>query len=319
MTEFSKNVDLNEVSKFLCKNDNYLILCHASPDGDTVGSAYALCRALHICGKKAKVLCADEIPARYDYMTKPVELQEFDHEKIIAVDVADTKLLGALNGLYGDKIDLSIDHHASNKHFAKINYVNANAAANCENIAEVIEALGVKTDKVMADNLYTGIVTDTGCFKYQNTTVNTHTVAAELMQRGADYYNINRVMFDTKSMARLRVESEAINGVEMYFDDKCALMTITAEMQNATTPDELEGITPIPRQIEGVIVGITLREKAQGKYKCSVRTHEPIDASEICALLGGGGHSRAAGCEILGTLDEAKEKMLNAVKSVMCK
>ncbi|MBQ2421113.1 MAG: exopolyphosphatase, partial [Clostridia bacterium] len=85
MTEFNKKVDLNEVSKFLNENDNYLILCHASPDGDTVGSAYALCRALHICGKKAKVLCADEIPARYDYMTKPVEVQEFDHEKIIAV------------------------------------------------------------------------------------------------------------------------------------------------------------------------------------------------------------------------------------------
>ncbi len=316
MAEMNKNVDLNKVADFLYKNDNYLILCHASPDGDTVGSAYALCHALHKRKKQAKVQCADEIPSRYDYMTKPVEVQEFEHEIIIAVDVADTKLLGSLNELYGDKIDLSIDHHASNKYFAKMNYVNSAAASNCENIADVIYSIHAKMDSVIADNLYTGIVTDTGCFKYQNTTAMTHIITAALIQGGADYYNINRLMFDTKSMERLRVECEAIESVEMHFENRCALMTITADMQKSTTPDELEGITPLPRQIEGVLVGVTIREKAKDKYKCSVRTHEPIDASAICALLGGGGHSRAAGCEILGTLTEVKEKMLNAVKAV---
>ncbi len=317
MPDLKRTVGLKEVAEFLCANDKFLILCHASPDGDTVGSAHALCHALHKSGKKARVECADEIPARYDYMTKPVEMQSFEPDVIVAVDVADTKLLGAFNDVYGDKIDLSVDHHASNKHFAKMNCVNPNAGANCENVAEVIDGIGIEIDKVIADNLYTGIITDTGCFKYQNTTPKTHIIAARLIECGADYYNINRIMFDTKSLARLQVERQAIDSVEMYFDGKCAVMSVTADMQTKTTPDELEGITPLPRQIEGVLVGITVREKAAGKYKCSVRTHEPIDASAICALLGGGGHNRAAGCEILGTLDEAKKKMVAAAKTVM--
>ncbi len=317
MPDLKRTVGLKEVAEFLCANDKFLILCHASPDGDTVGSAHALCHALHKSGKKARVECADEIPARYDYMTKPVEMQSFEPDVIVAVDVADTKLLGAFNDVYGDKIDLSVDHHASNKHFAKMNCVNPNAGANCENVAEVIDGIGIEIDKVIADNLYTGIITDTGCFKYQNTTPKTHIIAARLIECGADYYNINRIMFDTKSLARLQVERQAIDSVEMYFDGKCAVMSVTADMQTKTTPDELEGITPLPRQIEGVLVGITIREKAAGKYKCSVRTHEPIDASAICALLGGGGHNRAAGCEILGTLDEAKKKMVAAAKTVM--
>ena len=176
---------------------------------------------------------------------------------------------------------------------------------------------GVEIDKVIADNLYTGIVTDTGCFKYQNTTSNTHIIASKLIECGANYYEINRIMFDTKSFARLKVEQQAVDNIEMYFNNRCALMTITAEMQSMVTPDELEGVTPIPRQIEGVLIGVTIREKIEGKFKCSVRTHEPIDASEICATLGGGGHNRAGGCEILGTLDEAKQKMLKAISDYL--
>lgn len=306
-------IDVKTIASFLQQNDYYLILSHASPDGDTVGSAYALCHALHKMGKKAGVECADEIPARYDYMTKPVEIQQFEHKTVVAVDVADKKLLGKLNDIYGDEIQLAIDHHGSNKGYAPISYVNSGAAANCENIFAVISELGVEMDKVIADNLYTGIVTDTGCFKYQNTTSATHKIAAQLIELGADYYQINRIMFDTKSLARLQVECQAIDNVEMYFNNRCALMTITTEMQAMTTPDELEGITPIPRQIEGVVVGVTMREKSEGRYKCSVRTHEPIDASAICALLGGGGHNRAAGCEIVGSLNDAKKKMLAAV------
>ncbi len=305
--------EIKTVADFLKENDFFLILSHASPDGDTVGSAYALCRALHKMGKKARVECADEIPSRYDYMTQPVERQDFEHKTVVAVDVADVKLLGAYNEIYGDKIDLAIDHHGSNKGYAAKSFVNSCAAANCENIFDVIELLGVEIDSVIADNLYTGIVTDTGCFKYQNTTAKTHIIAARLIELGADYYEINRIMFDTKSLERLKVEQLAIDNIEMYFDNRCALMTVTAEMQEMTTPDELEGITPIPRQIEGVVVGVTMREKAKGKYKCSVRTHEPVDASAICAILGGGGHNRAGGCEIIGSYDEAKKKMLDAV------
>lgn len=309
--------DIKTVAAFFSENDNFLILSHASPDGDTVGSAYGLCHALHKMGKKARVECADEIPARYDYMVKPVEIQDFQHENIVAVDVADLKLLGKNNELYGDKIALAIDHHRSNKGYAPITYVNADAGANCENIYALILELGVEIDKVIADNLYTGIVTDTGCFKYQNTTANTHIIASKLIECGADYYEINRIMFDTKSFARLKVEQQAVDNIEMHFDNRCALMTITAEMQSMVTPDELEGVTPIPRQIEGVVIGVTIREKTAGKFKCSVRTHEPIDASEICAMLGGGGHNRAAGCEILGTLDEAKQKMLKSISDYL--
>ncbi|MEE1018650.1 MAG: DHH family phosphoesterase, partial [Acutalibacteraceae bacterium] len=269
--------------------------------------------------KKARVECSDTISDRYDYITRSVISQDFEPEHIVAVDVADNKLLGALNEKYGDKVELCIDHHASNTMYAAQTYVDANAAAACEIIYDIILALGAKIDKDIANALYTGIATDTGCFKFTNTTAKTHIVAAKLIDAGADYGEINRIMFDTKSKSRIAVERMVLENITFSHSDKIALVTISQDMirESKAEDGELEGITSLPRTIEGVIIGITLRERRDGKYKVSVRTHEPISASELCSKFSGGGHDRAGGCEIADTLENTRDMMINAAEQML--
>lgn len=304
--------DRKSVCAWLKENDNYAILMHASPDGDAVGSAYGLKRMLNILGKRAVCLCADPIPPQYDLLTQGAE-ETFAPRHVIAVDLADVKLLGSLEAVWGDRIELCIDHHVSNRVECGMLVLDGAASAACEVLFELAQTLGVEVDAEIAACLYTGIATDTGCFKFTNTSAKTHEIAARLIEAGAPYGEINRIMFDTKSRARLEVERMALESMEYHFDDRCALIVVTEEMEAMTTPGELEGITALTRQVEGVQVGLTFRYKGPDRYKVSVRTVEPIDASAICGRLGGGGHLRAAGCELNLSLAEAKKAALASV------
>lgn len=312
-------VNAGFVCKFLQERDHFLILTHSSPDGDTLGAGYGLCLALQKLNKHAKVLCPDPIPSKYFYFTKTAANQEFVAKTIIAVDVADTKLLGSLEAEYQDKIELCIDHHISNTGYTDYLLLDPDASATCECIYDIIKQLKVEIDKNIAMALYTGISTDTGCFKYSNTTAKTHLIAAELINTGIDSSEINRIMFDTKSRERLDLELMALEDMEYYFGGKCSLVTITRDMieKSGCSDDELEGITSISRAVEGIIAGVTIKERDPGIYKVSIRTHSPIDAADICRKLGGGGHARAAGCELSGDLKLVKSKILGTIKQAL--
>lgn len=309
-------LDFAAAAKMIKEHDNILILCHDHPDGDTLGSGYALCRALLAMGKKAKVLCADTIPDKYSYMFADLKEEDFTPDFIMCVDIADKKLLGALEEKYGDKAALCIDHHGSNRFFAENTCLDSSAAANAENIYKVIKELGAEITKEIADCIYTGITTDTGCFRYANVTAQTHIIAAEMISLGADAAEINRVMFETKSKAYVTLERMALDSMEMHCGEKIALVCLTQNMfrESGTDESDVDGIASIPRQIEGVLAGATIRERKDGKFKVSLRTHAPVDASSICGILGGGGHPRAAGCEIDAPLSKAKEILLDTVK-----
>lgn len=312
-------IELETAVERLKSFDDVLILLHHFPDGDTIGCGFALCMALQSIGKRAKVECCDEISSKYGYITSIIENQQFEPKHIVAVDVADAKLLGSLCDVYGERVELCIDHHASNLDYAKETYVDANSAAACEIIYEIILKLGVEIDEKIAAALYTGIATDTGCFKFTNTTARTHIIAAELINKGINYGEINRIMFDTKSKSRVMVEQMALNSMEFTHFDRIATVVISQDMLKKSNAEdfELEGITSLPRQIEGVIVGITLRERKDGKYKISVRSHEPVSASKLCSYFGGGGHERAAGCEIDDTLENAKKMLIERAASML--
>lgn len=300
--------------------DNILLLAHQYPDGDTLGSNYALCLALRQMGKRVRVLCGDPIPEKYDYMTADVEMPAFEPQYICAVDVADPRLLGPeLEAEYGSRVDLCIDHHSTNVGYARHSCVNGHAAAAAMLIWRIIRLLGVTPTPAMATCVYTGIATDTGCFKYASTDADTHRIAAECMDLGIPAEMINRVNFDMKSRARIELERMALEGMEFLHHGRVAIMTITNEMmaQSGAIENDMEGLPPIPRQIEGVWVGITLRQKADGNYKISVRTGTHADAAAICVLLGGGGHNRAAGCTIEGDRDAARRAVLQAVEQAI--
>ncbi len=310
MTNHTK-IEMTEAAKLLLERDRYQILLHGYPDGDTIGSGYALCRALRSLGKQANVVCAHEIPPVYAYITD-LPVQDFPVETVISVDVADLKLLGCEPTEYEDRVLLAIDHHATNRLFAEYTWLDAEAAATCEMMYSLILALGVKPDKAMAEALYTGVSTDTGCFRFSNTTPQTHRIAARLMETGIDTAAINQKMFGQKSRCRIEMEKHILSHMEFHFGGRVAMIFITNEMVEKLQAAEgdMEGLTSIPREVEGVLIGLTFRQRKDGSYKVSMRSQPPVNAGALCGLLGGGGHPCAAGCAIQGSLEEAKEQML---------
>ena len=201
---------LEEACDVLRRQDRWLILTHQYPDGDTIGSAFALARALRALGKKVRVRCADPIPDKYDYITEGIVWDDVEPDcGVCAVDVADPRLLGAALSDWADRVDLCIDHHASNTGYARQLLLRDYAAAAML-VFEVIRGLGVTVDPAIAECLYTGIATDTGCFKYSNTDPLTHRMAADLMEAGIRTAQINRAMFDTKSRTRIELERMAL-------------------------------------------------------------------------------------------------------------
>ena len=258
---------LSDIAQKLMELDYSVILTHQYPDGDTVGSAFALCHALRRLGKHSRVIVNGKLDKKFSYLLEGYEQQDFEYQSVISVDIATVELLGDLKNEFAEKIDICIDHHASNSQFAKLSYVNAHAAANAENIFELIKLLGVKPDRLIANAIYTGICTDTGCFRFSNVTADTMRCVAELMDIGCDSAEINRVLFDTKSMARIRLERAVLESLTLHDDGKIAVVNTThaMELETGVGDTDMDGIASIPRQIEGVIIGITIKEKEEKK------------------------------------------------------
>lgn len=310
-------IDVKRCAELLREQDNILILTHAHPDGDTLGSGFALCRALMSIGKNARVINADEIPKKYDYLYKDLNFADFKEDYVVAVDVATENLLGRLSDVYGGKINLCIDHHGTNTEYAE-NLLLIETASACEIIYQVILALGVSIDKKTADCLYTGISTDTGCFRYASTTADTYRVAADLIDKGADNGAINRAMFETKTKTYARLERLAIERMKFYLDERVCVITVTRKMYNesGSNEQETEALAPLTRQIEGVEIGITIREKEDGTCKASFRTFG-VNAAEIAKAFGGGGHPQAAACRFNCSVDEATEKLIAKCREIL--
>ncbi len=302
-------INVKECAQMLAQQDDILILTHAHPDGDTLGCGFALCRALMKMGKICAVINADEIPKKYDYLYEDIAPIKFKQSYVVAVDVATVNLLGSLEGQY--HIDMCIDHHSTNTEYADYLLLDDVPAA-CQIVFEVIKALGVDIDSKIASCLYTGLTTDTGCFRYASTTAQTYRAAAELIELGADNGRINRVMFETKTKTYARLERLALDSMRFYENERVAIITITQEMYQLTgsNEQETEAIAPLTRQIEGVEIGITIREKSDGTCKASIRTFESVNAAMLAKEFGGGGHSQAAACRFECGVKEAREKLV---------
>lgn len=300
--------------------DKILVLSHASPDGDTLGSACALMRGLVSLGKQVDFRCADEIPAKFRFLFTNLPLGSFASEHIMTVDVADPSLLGSLKEEYEGKIELAIDHHGTHKPFAETRWVEPDSAATAEMIWLLLGELGVQPDKAMANCVYTGISTDTGCFRYPNVTPRTHRLAAEALDAGAQAAEINRLMWESKSRSQLEAERLVMNGLEFFCEGKCAMLRVPRSIleKAGASEEDVEGLTALPRQVVGVLIGVTVKEKSDGLIKASLRTNPPADAAALCAKFGGGGHTGAAGCSFPGlSLEEAAEKMKAACEEYL--
>ncbi len=295
----SNYIDISTACGILKNNDDFAILTHQNPDGDAFGSAFALCLILKKLKKRAKVLNFTGFPERYAFLYTDFSEFDFEEKTVIAVDLADDSLLGDLRTVYAKRCLLNIDHHASNVGFAENTLLDSNAAAAGEIVYELAQALDVCLDDEIAKRLYTAIATDTGCFKFSNTTSRTHEIVSQLLKYNFDFANINREMFDIKSIGKIKLEAAIYENTEYFFGGKCAFVYISRDLLSALNVDEAELDTTmnLPLQTMGVVVGVTVKERDDGKLKASMRSAGDFCVSDICASFGGGGHKNAAGCE----------------------
>ncbi|MBQ9967722.1 MAG: DHH family phosphoesterase [Oscillospiraceae bacterium] len=308
---------VNELAKWLLEHDDYLILTHRRPDGDATGSAIALCLGLRAVGKTAHIWANPQFTPRYaerldGLLTDTVT----DETTVISVDMATEGLLPINGDRFEGKTRLSIDHHPSNTGYAAHTFLRSDSAACGEIVWELLEELGVTPTKEMAEAVYIAVSTDTGCFRFANTTARTFMTAAKAVEHGADIAPINRALFEIKSRGRLQLESRLMANMEFFADGTVAIACLpqTWVEELEVTEDDLDSISGFPRTVDGVQVSVLIRDSEPGRAKMSVRTAAGFDASRYCGYLGGGGHKAAAGCSVEGTLMDGKRAIMDVLK-----
>ena len=305
-----------ETAALLRTFDNVLILTHVRPDGDTVGCAAALCAGLRALGKTAYLLPNPELTnTTTPYFAPYAAPEDFVPEKVVSTDIATVGLFPENAKPYIGKIDLAIDHHPSFESFGKENIVRPEAAACGELMYDILATLGPITAEI-ALPLYVAVSTDTGCFAYNNTSPHTHAVAAALMRTGIDFKTVNKVFFRTKTRKRMQLEGAMLNDCEFFDRDRIAVLSVPISLMERlqATESDAEELSALGGQMEGVDCAVTMRELRPDVWKISLRTGERINATNVCKMLGGGGHAAAAGCTILATWPEAKCQILAAIR-----
>ncbi len=304
-----------EAARRLRRMENVLILTHVRPDGDTVGCAAALCLALRKLGKTAYLLPNPGVTENTAPFVTPYEAPvDFQPEYVVSVDIAALQLLPENAKMYAGQIELAIDHHPSFEGFGQQNIVRPEAAACGELVYDIIRHL-TAMDAEIALPLYVAVSTDTGGFQFANTTAYTHIVAAALMETGIDYQSANKRFFRTKTRKRLALEADMLTHIEYFDRDRVAFLSVPLSLMARlqATESDAEELSSLGAQIQGVDCAVTFRELGEGEWKLSVRTGDRVNATEVCRMMGGGGHARAAGCTVRAGLPEVKRQCLAAI------
>ena len=306
----------NETAQYLLSHDNFCILSHRRPDGDTTGSSAALCLGLRSLGKKAYVLWNEEVSARFAWLHEDLTKEAAeDGDTVVSVDVASPGMLPkSFEHLLGD-IALRIDHHSSATSFTDCELVDGGSASCAELVWDVLEAAGVAMDQKIAEAVYVGVSTDTGCFRYSNTTAHTFAVAAECAKAGARIYELNQELFETNTLGRLRMQAWIVDHMKLLKGGEMAIVAIpkSVEEEIGVTGDDMDNISSFPRTVAGVCMAATLRETSEGDTKISVRAVPGYDATRVTEIFGGGGHKGAAGASMKMPIAEATEALEKAM------
>ncbi len=308
-----------QAAGFLQAHDNYLILTHVRPDGDTIGCAAGLCRALRQIGKIAHILENPEATELFTpYLEGLTAPAGYRPETVVSVDIAARSLFLEGAKQYLDRVDLAIDHHPSQEFFAARTCLDSGAAACGQIVFQIVSQFTALTPEI-GEALYVAVSTDCGCFQYSNTDAAIHRTAAALLESGFDPYPVNRRFFRTKTFKRLALESLLIQGLELRDGGTTALVFLTTAMidQVRASERDMDDISAFVGQIEGVKNGATLKETRDGHVKISLRTDPgDLNASSVCALLGGGGHAAAAGAMVEGTMETVRQAVIAAIEQV---
>ena len=307
----------NECARWLLDHDNYVILTHRRPDGDAMGSAVALCLGLRQLGKTAHVLENREVSTVVaQILGDTVKLQAQDGDTIVSVDMASPGMFTKEAEPLLPRCALRIDHHGTGVPYTDAELVDAAAASCGDIIYDVLLEMGVELDQDIARALYVAVSTDTGCFRFANTNAHAYQVAAACAATGAELYPLTQALFDTNSLAKLKIQSWMVENAHIFADGRAAVCAIPKSVEDTVTKDDLEGIPGFLRSIEGVKMSATLRELEDGA-KMSVRAVPGYDCTVICAPFGGGGHKGAAGASTKLPLRELEQAVIQAMEAYL--
>ena len=309
----------NEAARFLQDHDRFLLVTHRRPDGDTLGSAALLCRGLRQLGKTAHVLTNPEVTEKYAGLLVGLTKDTAEEtDTVVTVDVASPNMLGSYFAHLQEKAVLRIDHHGSATSFTPYELVEPKTAACGEIVYGVLKEMGAVLDAAMAEALYTAVSTDTGCFRYANTTAETLRAAADCLAAGANTFALNQILFETNSLGRLRLQGWLVENAIFLQDGKIAIcpLPLSKERELGLTEDDLENISGFPRTIAGVKIAATLRQESADTVKMSVRAVPGCDAAAICQNFGGGGHKGAAGASMKMTMEEAVQAVIQVMPEI---
>ena len=314
-----------EIIKAIEGAERIAILPHVFADGDALGSSIALALALRKMEKQVKVYIEEEIPRTFDFLPGKEFIEVFkgqieDFDLILILDTGDLARLGKRVDIFNNKgYTINIDHHTTNTEFAAINHVDTNAAAVGEIIYQLIKSLGISIDQNIATCLYVAIATDTGGFRYSNTTALTHQITADLINNGVDVSKISQIVFETLPYKKVKLMGLAIDTIEISENGKLAFITVTDEMLKKTnaSDEDCDGLVNIARNIEGVEVAVLVRQRSKDEFKVNFRSQNYVDVSAIARKYSGGGHMKAAGCTINGNMEEIKQMLKKDIKEVL--
>lgn len=318
---------LEAAARYIREHDRFLVVSHLQPDGDAASSTCAVGWLLEQCGKEFVMVNEDAIPSKFNYLYGYDQIISVKEERpsewfrhIICIDCADFKRVGVVAELFEENYDLlNIDHHPTNDRYGSVNLIKDDAAATVELLYDLVTLMDIPWTKEAAECIYTGLLTDTGGFRYSSTSPKVMNIAAQLLAHGVQGAELAEHLLETISFAHIQLLKRALASLEFSEDRRIAWMRVSTEDLQATGAgsDDMEGLVNYPRNIEGVAVGILFKQAEGDDIKISLRSGGEANVSRIAQEFGGGGHVRAAGATVQGTMDAVVDQVIHTVKAAL--
>jgi len=318
---------LETAAAFIKEHNDFLVVAHIQPDGDAAGSTYGMGLLLKQLGKSFTMINEGPMPAKFDFLTGSADVVNFSagaperlYRYVIVVDCSDLSRIGQIQSLLTEDAQmLNLDHHATNDGFGTLQLVKTDAAAAVQIIYDLALELGAEPSLAFATCIYNGLLTDTGGFRYSNTTSEVMQMAASLLALGVSGADIAERVLERLSYPQMALLQSALPTLAYAHERQVAWLSVSLADLAATgaAGEDLDGLVNYARNVEGVEVGMLFKEKAPGVIKVSLRSAGQVDVAQLALSLGGGGHVRAAGCTLSGTLEEAAAKMVEEVGKLL--
>lgn len=315
---------MNELGEIVLNSNSIAITSHVDPDGDSIGSILALWLALKQKYKNTEVFINEVLPDKYNFLPQSKHIKRYEDIKgkgfdlFFALDCGNTARLGhSIEVMEKSNVVINIDHHISNTRFGDINIVDINSSSTCEMIYSIINDLGLIIDPQIATCIYMGIVTDSGNFMYDNVTVKTHLIVAELMRTNINKQDIIHNLYQKKSVNSIKFLGYSLNNIDMKLGGRLAIFQVSSDLMKRFNVfgDDVDNLVNYGRDIEGVDIAATITERDNNEVKLSFRSkHDDVDVRALAQLFDGGGHKKASGAILISTLDEAKNQVIEKAK-----